>query len=69
MKDACPCGGRKSAAMLVCTSCWDSSDLRLRRTWRSGDSAEQRGRARALLRHARGRRPAVPKPAKQLHLL
>jgi hypothetical protein len=69
MHDECPCGGRKSAAMLVCISCWNSSDPWMRRTWRSGEDSEQRDRARALLRHARNRRPAAPKRPKQLHLL
>ncbi len=69
MHDECPCGARKLTPKLTCPDCWASSDLRLRRMWGLGTAADQRGRARALLRHARSRRPSVAKPAKQLHLL
>ena len=69
MHDECPCGARKQSSRLTCPECWTTSDLRLRRMWGLGTAADQRGRARELLRHARGRRPATPKPPKQIALL
>lgn len=71
MTNHCPCGARKTYAMVVCNACWDSSPDRLRRTWRCGSDDDQQKRHIALLNHAVSRAPKSPqlKPHEQLPLL